>query len=157
MEAGSKRPDPPAVAHAAVRAAVADARHRFPSLLLIAGGKSFSGRMTSQTQANAPLTGVVGLAFVGFPLHSAGKPSAERARHLGDMQTPMLFLQGTRDGLADLGLLEDVVGDLGALASVRLILHGDHSFRVPAKSGRTNLQALGEMLNGFTEWAVSLI
>src|ERR1051325_73152 len=97
MEKRGKRPDPPQVAHAAVRAAVAEARGRLPKLPLIAGGKSFGGRMTSQAQATAPLEGVVGLAFFGFPLHPAKKPSRERAAHLSDVTIPMLFLQGTRD------------------------------------------------------------
>ncbi len=153
MEAGSRRPDPPAVAHAAVRAAVAEAGRRFPSLPLVAGGKSFGGRMTSQAQALDPLPGVVGLAFAGFPLHPAGKPSVARAGHLGDVRIPMLFLQGTRDGLADMGLLEGVVGELGALASLRLVEHADHAFHVPAKSGRTDRQALEGMLDDFEAWA----
>ena len=153
MEAGSRRPDPPAVAHAAVRAAVAEARRRFPSLPLVAGGKSFGGRMTSQAQADRPLPGVSGLAFVGFPLHPAGKPSTERARHLADVKVPMLFLQGTRDGLADMLLLQDMVGGLGQLASLLAIEHADHSFRVPARSGRTDQQVLNEMLDAFAGWA----
>src|SRR5688572_27368778 len=102
MEQGSKRPDSPKVAHAAVRAAVQEAAKRLPNLPLFAGGKSFGGRMTSQAQAAEPLAGVRGLVFVGFPLHPAGKPSVERAEHLGQVQVPMLFLQGTRDTLADL-------------------------------------------------------
>ncbi len=156
MAAGSRRPDAPAVAHAAVRAAVAEAGRRFPSLPLIAGGKSFGGRMTSQAQSEAPLPGVAGLAFVGFPLHPAGAPSTARARHLGEVQIPMLFLQGTRDGLADMGLLAAVIGELGARASLRPILHADHSFHVPMRSGRTDLQALEKMLDAFTAWAAQL-
>ncbi len=156
MEAGSRRPDPPAVAHAAVRAAAAAAARRFPSLPLVAGGKSFGGRMTSQAQALAPLPGVVGLAFAGFPLHPAGKPSIARAEHLGGVRIPMLFLQGTRDGLADMGLLEGVVGALGALASLRPVEHADHAFHVPARSGRTDQQALEAMLDDFKAWANGL-
>src|ERR1700733_6978054 len=114
MEKGSRRPDPPAIAHAAVRAAVAEAGRACPGLPLIAGGKSFGGRMTSQAQAIAPLAGVRGLAFLGFPLHPAGKPSSDRAKHLVGVQVPMLFLQGTRDSLAALTLLEPVVKRLGS-------------------------------------------
>src|SRR5262245_38132863 len=106
MEKGSKRPDPPAIAHAAVRAAVASATEHCAGLPLIAGGKSFGGRMTSQAQAKAPLDGVEGLAFFGFPLHPAGKPSAERAAHLAEVKIPMLFLQGKRDLLSELSCLE---------------------------------------------------
>ena len=113
MEKGSKRPDPPAIAHAAVRAAVAAAAEQCAGLPLIAGGKSFGGRMTSQAQAKAPLEGVKGLAFFGFPLHPAGKPSADRAAHLSDVKIPMLFLQGTRDALAEVSLLKPVVKGLG--------------------------------------------
>ncbi|MEO8320873.1 MAG: alpha/beta family hydrolase, partial [Bradyrhizobium sp.] len=130
MEKGSKRPDQPQVAHAAVRAAVAEAGRCCPSLPLIAGGKSFGGRMTSQAQAISPLPGVAGLAFLGFPLHPAGKPSRDRAKHLADIKIPMLFLQGTRDGLAELSLLEPVVKGLGAPASLHLVKEADHSFHV---------------------------
>src|ERR1700728_3243246 len=108
MEKASRRPDPPAVAHAAVRAAVAEAGRACPGLPLIAGGKSFGGRMTSQAQASAPLSGVRGLAFVGFPLHPAGKPSIDRAEHLAKVDLAMLFLQGTRDALAEVTLIEPV-------------------------------------------------
>src|SRR6202042_1304853 len=117
MEKGGKRPDPPAIAQAAVRAAVAKAAEIFPGLGLIAGGKSFGGRMTSQAQAAAPLPGVRGLAFLGFPLHAAGRPSAERGDHLFAVTIPMLFLQGTRDTLADLSLLEPLVERLGKHAT----------------------------------------
>src|ERR1700684_3991122 len=106
MEKASRRPDPPAIAHAAVRAAVAEAGRCCPGMLLIAGGKSFGGRMTSQAQALEPLGGVHGLAFLGFPLHPAGKPSTDRATHLSVVRIPMLFLQGTRDPLAALDIIE---------------------------------------------------
>jgi predicted alpha/beta-hydrolase family hydrolase len=109
MEKRSRRPDPPAIAQAAVRAAVAEAGRRCAGLPLVAGGKSFGGRMTSQAQAIAPLDGVRGLAFLGFPLHPAGKPSSDRAKHLADVKIPMFFVQGTRDSLAELKLLEPVV------------------------------------------------
>jgi len=152
MEKGSKRPDPPPIAHAAVRAAVAAAAHECPGLPLIAGGKSFGARMTSQAQAKAPLTGVTGLAFFGFPLHPAGKPSSERADHLVDVKIPMLFLQGTRDKLAEIDLLEPVLRKLGDRATLHLIEHADHSFHVPARSGRKDNEVMVEALDGFVTW-----
>ena len=152
MEKGSKRPDPPALAHAAVRAAVAEAGRRCPGLPLIAGGKSFGGRMTSQAQAKAPLAGVQGLAFLGFPLHPAGKPSSDRAGHLADIRIPMLFLQGTRDNLADLGLLESVVAGLGPSATLHLVAEADHSFHVLARSGRNDREVMDEILDAFADW-----
>jgi predicted alpha/beta-hydrolase family hydrolase len=121
MEQGGKRPDPPKLAHATVRAAVAQAGELMPTLPLVAGGKSFGGRMTSQTQAASALPGVRGLVFLGFPLHPAGRPSEERAVHLFHVEVPMLFLQGTRDRLADLGLLERLMERLGTRASLRLV------------------------------------
>ena len=153
MERGSKRPDPPKLAHAAVRAAVAEAARRLPKLPLIAGGKSFGGRMTSQAQAVAPLPGVRGLAFLGFPLHPAKQPSRERGKHLFDVQVPMLFLQGPRDALAMLDQLEPLCQELGARASLRLSDRADHSFHVPAKSGRTDAQVMAEMLDTLAAWA----
>jgi uncharacterized protein len=156
MEVGARRPDPPPLAQATVRAAVAAAAHRLPDLPLIAGGKSFGGRMTSQAQAAAPLGGVRGLAFLGFPLHPAGKPSDQRARHLFDVQVPMLFLQGTRDALADLTLLRPLVSRLGATASLRLFEDADHSFHVPARSGRKDAEVLAEMLDALAAWAGAL-
>jgi uncharacterized protein len=152
MEKGSKRPDAPKVAHAAVRAAVAEAGRRFPSLPLIAGGRSFGGRMTSQAQALLPLPGVRGLAFLGFPLHPAGKPSSDRAKHLADVKIPMLFLQGTNDKLAEPALLEPVVKRLGRKASLHLVEGADHSFHVPARSGRNDREVLGEILDAFVGW-----
>src|SRR6476661_5305720 len=136
MEKGSKRPDPPAVAHTTVRAAVAEAARCCAGLPLIAGGKSFGGRMTSQAQAIAPLAGVRGLAFLGFPLHPAGKPSSDRAKHLAEVDVPLLFLQGTRDSLAELKLLEPVVKGLGRVATLHVVEGADHSLHVPARSGR---------------------
>src|SRR6201996_4262093 len=127
MEKASKRPDPPGIAHAAVRAAVAAAAQHCPGLPLIAGGKSFGARMTSQAQAKAPLVGVAGLAFFGFPLHPAGKPSVDRAEHLADVRIPMLFLQGTADKLAEPDLLKPVVKKLGARATLHLVDAADHS------------------------------
>ena len=157
MDKGSKRPDAPAVAHAAVRAAVDEAARCCPRLPLIAGGKSFGGRMTSQAQAIAPLPGVRGLAFLGFPLHPAGKPSIARAEHLSDIQVPMLFLQGTRDALAEMSLLEPVVKGLGGLASLHLVQEADHSFHVPARSGRNDVEIMREVLDTLAVWIGGLI
>jgi predicted alpha/beta-hydrolase family hydrolase len=154
MERGSKRPDTPRIAHAAVRAAVTDAAHRLPGLPLFAGGKSFGGRMTSQAQAEAPLPGVRGLAFLGFPLHPAGKPSDERAAHLVDVAAPMLFLQGTRDELANLDYLQPLVERLGARATLRLFQDADHSFHVPVRSGRKDVQVMEELLDALAQWMV---
>ena len=153
MEKGSKRPDPPALAQATVRAAAAAAAARCPGLPLFAGGKSFGGRMTSQAQAKSPLAGVRGLAFFGFPLHLAGKPSIIRADHLDEVGIPMLFLQGTRDKLAELGLLEPVVARLGSRATLHLIDQADHAFHVPARSGRNDAVVMDEMLDTFVAWA----
>jgi uncharacterized protein len=152
MEKGSKRPDPPAVAHAAVRAAVAEAARACPGVPLIAGGKSFGGRMTSQVQAKAPLVGVIGLAFFGFPLHAAGKPSSDRADHLADVRVPMLFLQGSNDKLAELSLLKPVVQRLGPRATLHLVEAADHSFHVPARSGRNDREVMGEVLDALAGW-----
>jgi predicted alpha/beta-hydrolase family hydrolase len=152
MEKGSKRPDAPAVAHAAVRAAVAEAARRCPGLPLIAGGKSFGGRMTSQAQAIAPLAGVRGLAFLGFPLHPPGKPSTSRAAHLSGIKIPMLFLQGTRDDFAKMPLLEPVVKGLGALASLHVVQEGDHSLHVLARSGRNDREVMNEVLDALSAW-----
>lgn len=152
MEKGGKRVDPPPVAHAAVRAAVAEARRRAPDLPLFAGGRSFGGRMTSQAQAKTALDGVRGLVFFAFPLHPAGKPSTERAAHLADVAIPMLFLQGTHDALADLGLLRRTVGELGARATLHLAEEADHSFHVPAKSGRKDPEVLADILATAAGW-----
>ena len=152
MERGSRRPDTPRVAHAAVRAAVVEAAQRLPGLPLFAGGKSFGGRMTSQAQAASPLPGVRGLVFLGFPLHPAGKPSDERAAHLFDVDIPMLFLQGSRDDLASLELLEPVAAKLGAKATLAVFADADHSFHVPVRSGRKDAQVLGEVLDALAGW-----
>jgi hypothetical protein len=156
MEKASKRPDPPAVAHAAVRAAVAEAARCCPGLPLIAGGKSFGGRMTSQAQAISPLSGVRGLAFFAFPLHPAGKPSSDRAKHLAEIDIPMLFLQGTRDSLAELSLLEPVVERLGSKATLHRVQEADHSFHVLARSGRNDSEVMDEILDAFAAWAGAL-
>jgi len=152
MEAGSKRPDVPKVAHAAVRAAVAEAARQMPGLPLFAGGKSFGGRMTSQAQALAPLPGVRGLVFVGFPLHPAGKPSDERAAHLSGVALPMLFLQGTRDELATLDLLQPLVQRLGERAALALFDDADHAFHVRARSGHTDEETLQAMAAATADW-----
>jgi predicted alpha/beta-hydrolase family hydrolase len=156
MEKAGKRPDPPAVAQAAVRAAVAEAGRHCPGLALVAGGKSFGGRMTSQAQAIAPLAGIHGLAFLGFPLHPAGKPSSDRAKHLADVHIPMLFLQGTRDTLAETTLLEPVVAGLGPSASLHLVRDADHSFHVLARSGRKDREVMNEILDVFVAWIASI-
>jgi predicted alpha/beta-hydrolase family hydrolase len=152
MENGSRKTDPPAVAHTAVRAAVAEARARLPQVPLFAGGKSYGGRMTSQAQALAPLEGVRGLAFVGFPLHPVDKPGLERAAHLADVALPMLFLQGTRDELADLGLLRTALEPLGERATLHVVDDGDHSFHVRASSGRKDAQVMVELVEVLTDW-----
>ena len=152
MERGSKRPDTPKLAHATVRAAVAEAARLVPELALFAGGRSFGGRMTSQAQAVAPLPGVRGLVFLGFPLHPAGKPSDERAAHLGNVQIPMLFMQGTRDDLADLPLLKTLAGQLGARATLKLFQDADHSFHVPARTGRKDSEIRVAMADALADW-----
>ena len=156
MEERSRRPDPPPLCHATVRAAVLEAARRLPALPLIGGGRSFGGRMSSQAQAIEPLPGVRGLAFLGFPLHPAGAPSDSRARHLFDVRIPMLFLQGARDALAERGLLAALVGRLGARAMLRLVEDADHSFHVPARSGRNDVEVRAELWRALSEWLGSL-
>ena len=156
MEKASKRPDPPAIAHAAVRAAVNEAARHCAGLPLIAGGKSFGARMTSQAQAKAPLEGVRGLAFFGFPLHPAGKPSIDRADHLAEIHVPMLFLQGTNDKLAELQLLKPVVEKLKLLATLHLVEAADHSFHVPARSGRNDREVMNEILDALAAWVAAI-
>ena len=152
MEHGSKRPDRPALAYATVRAAVSAARAFAPLLTLFAGGKSFGGRMTSQAQAESPLPEIKGLVFLGFPLHPAGKPSTDRARHLAEVRVPMLFVQGTRDGLADLNLMAPTVRSLGPRATLIQIEAADHAFHVPARTGRTDTQVLAEVIDAVAAW-----
>ena len=152
MERGSRRPDVPRVAQATVRAAVARAAELAPGLPLLAGGKSFGGRMTSQAQAASPLPGVRGLAFLGFPLHPAGKPSDERAAHLFDVEVPMLFLQGTRDELAGQSLLQATVERLGARGTLHWLEYADHSFHVPARSGRKDAEVMVEAIDALVRW-----
>ncbi len=152
MERGSKRPDRPAIAHATVRAAVDEATRLMPGVPLLAGGKSFGGRMTSQAQSEQALPGVRGLVFFGFPLHAAKKPSEERAAHVFGITIPMLFLQGTRDALAEFDLIDAVVRRLGPAATLEPIKDADHSFHVPARSGRTDEQVLSAALAAMTAW-----
>lgn len=152
MERGSRRPDVPRLAHATVRAAVAEAMRQLPGLALFAGGKSFGGRMTSQAQAQSPLPSVRGLAFIGFPLHPAAKPSDERAAHLSEVTVPMLFLQGTRDELARLDRLQPLMERLGSRATLHLFEHADHSFHVLARSGRNDAQVMDELLETMATW-----
>jgi predicted alpha/beta-hydrolase family hydrolase len=156
MERGSKRPDVPRVAHAAVRAAVAEAAARLPGLPLVAGGKSFGGRMTSQAQALQPLPGVRGVVFLGFPLHPAGRPSDERAAHLAQLRVPMLFLQGTRDELADGALVRALVDRLGSAATLHVFEHANHSFHVPAASGTTDAQVREALLDAIAAWVAQV-
>lgn len=157
MERHSRRPDPPPLCHATVRAAVAAAASLAPGLPLFAGGRSFGGRMTSQAQALEPLPGIRGLAFLGFPLHPAGEPSEQRAEHLARVAIPMLFLQGTRDALAERPLIEAVVSRLGTRATLSLIEEADHSFHVPRRSGRSDAQVLDEVLRRLAAWIDTLM
>jgi predicted alpha/beta-hydrolase family hydrolase len=152
MERGSKRPDSPAIAHAAIRAAVAQGGKLAGDLPLFAGGRSFGGRMTSQAQALETLPGVKGLIFFAWPLHPSGKPGTDRAAHLSQVKIPMLFLQGTDDMLAETQLLKPIVGGLGKRAKLHLVDNADHSFHVPAKSGRKDPEVLAELLDVATAW-----
>ena len=152
MERRSRRPDPPALCHATVRAAVALAAQRLPGVALVAGGRSFGGRMTSQAQADVPLPGVRALAFLGFPLHPAGRPADSRAEHLSRVMIPMRFVQGTRDALAERALLEKVLQRLGERASVDWIENADHSFHVAARTGLTDEALRRGFLERLTQW-----
>jgi hypothetical protein len=157
MEQGSKRPDAPKLAQATVRAAVSQASHLVPKLALVAGGKSFGGRMTSQAQAALPLPCVRALVFFGFPLHPAGRPSDERASHLFEVKIPMLFLQGTRDALADTQTLQKLLQRLGTRATFNLFQDADHSFHVPVRTGRTDAEVRAEMLDTLASWLQSVV
>ncbi len=157
MEKGGGRPDPPAVAAARVREAVAAAADAAPGLPLFAGGKSFGGRMTSTAAADAPLPGVLGLVFLGFPLHPPGQPGIGRAEHLDRVTVPMLFLQGTRDTFAQLPLLEPVIARLDPRATLHLIDGGDHSFKVPKRSGRTPEDVLNDLADTIAEWVEAAV
>ena len=152
MEARARRPDPPAVAQATVRAAVDAARQRCPDMMLIAGGKSFGGRMTSQAQAASALPNVSGLAFLGFPLHASGKPSTDRASHLSKIFIPMLFLQGGKDKLAELPLIRNVTEKLGSGTTLHVVNEADHSFHEPKRSGRTDENVVDETADAVADW-----
>ena len=153
MESGGRRPDPPAVLHATVRAAVAEATRIVPDLPLLAGGKSLGGRMTSGAAAREPLPGVSGLVFLGFPLHPAKRPATGRAEHLSQVALPMLFLQGTRDELADLDLITGVCGRLGPGATLHMVEGANHAFEVLKRSGRTGAEVMAELARAVAEWA----
>jgi predicted alpha/beta-hydrolase family hydrolase len=157
MERGSKRPDAPEIAQATVRAAVAEMSRLAPELALIAGGKSFGARMTSQAQAASPLPGVRALAFLGFPLHPPGRPADSRGEHLFGVRIPMLFMQGTRDEFANLKLLRSLAERLGAHATLKLLLDADHSFHVPARTGRNDAETRAEMLDALARWVDKVI
>jgi len=156
MEKGGGRPDPPPVAHAAIRGAVAKAAEIAPDLPLFAGGRSYGGRMTSQAQAIAPLPDVRGLVFLGFPLHPAGNPGIERADHLERVEIPMLFVSGSRDALAEMSLLQPLVEGLGERATLHMVDGGDHGLRVLASSGRSNDEAQAEALDAVAGWITRL-
>ncbi|HEY8468465.1 MAG TPA: alpha/beta family hydrolase [Longimicrobiales bacterium] len=157
MEAGARRPDPPRVLQATVRAAVAAAREAAADLPLIAGGKSLGGRMTSSAAAERPLEGVRGIAFLGFPLHPPKEPGVQRAAHLDDVGLPMLFLQGTRDDLADLELIRQVCARLGERATLHVVEDADHSFHVLERSGRTDAEVLDELADAVAEWGRGVV
>jgi uncharacterized protein len=157
MEAARKRPDPPALAHATIRAVVAEAARRTAGLPLFAGGKSFGGRMTSQARALQPLESVKGLVFLGFPLHPAGRPATERARHLADIAIPMLFLQGTRDQLAQLDLLGPVLAQLGSRARLETIADADHGFHMRAASGTTDREVRQSLARSIAAWIAQIL
>lgn len=156
MQSGKNRPDPPAVAEAAVRDAVAEAARAAPGLPIFAGGKSFGGRMTSQAQSSQPMPGVRGLVFLGFPLHPPERPGVSRAEHLTSVDVPMLFLQGTRDEFAQLDLLRQVVRGLGDRATLHLIEEGDHSFKVPKRTGKNEADVMNELADTFLRWAINV-
>ena len=153
VQAKKSRPDPPVVAEAAVRQAVDEAARKHPGLPILAGGKSFGGRMTSQAQGSQPMPGVRGLVFFGFPLHPPGRPGTTRAEHLTSVDVPMLFLQGTRDEFAQLDLLRQVVRGLGGRATLHLVEAGDHSFKVPKRTGKSEADVMNELADTFVQWA----
>jgi uncharacterized protein len=156
ISAQSRRPDPPTVLQATVRAAVAEAARLAPDLPLVAGGKSLGGRMTSGAQAGEPLPGVGALVFLGFPLHPPKQPGVKRAEHLAGVTIPMLFLQGTRDDLADLELITGVCRDLGARATLHVIDGANHAFEVLKRSGRTDEEVREELVRTTEEWCRAL-
>jgi predicted alpha/beta-hydrolase family hydrolase len=157
VERGSRRPDPPELCHATVRAAVLKAAELAPTLPRFAGGKSFGGRMTSQAQATSPPPGVRGLIFLGFPLHPAGRPSDARGQHLSEIRIPMLFLQGTRDDLADLTLLEPLIDRLGSRATLRLFQDANHSYHARASAGVTDAEIRAQLAQQLADWVRSVL
>jgi predicted alpha/beta-hydrolase family hydrolase len=157
MEKGIKRPDSAALLAETVRAAVAAGKKHAGELPLFAGGKSMGGRMTSLAAAKAPLDGVRGLIFFGFPLHAAGKPSAERGAHLADVTVPMFFLQGSRDALADLKLLKPICDRLGKRAELFVVAGGDHSFHMLKSSGRSDDEVLDEVAGNIEAWVSRVV
>jgi len=157
MEAGGGRPDPPSVLEATVRGAMDAAREGLSGLPLVAGGKSLGGRMTSNAQARRPLPGVAGLVFLGFPLHPAKQRSENRADHLRAVELPMLFLQGTRDALAELDLITAVCGRLGHGTTLHVVEGADHSFAVLKRSGRSEADVMDELANAVASWCRSLV
>jgi predicted alpha/beta-hydrolase family hydrolase len=156
MEASGRRIDPEPVLLATVRTAVAAGREAAGGRPVLAGGKSMGGRMTSRAAAAEPMEGVSGLVFLGFPLHPDKRPGTSRAEHLARVELPMLFLQGTRDTLADLTLLRPVVERLGKWATLREIEHADHMFHVLKRSGRTNEAVLDELAASVADWRETL-
>jgi uncharacterized protein len=156
MQLGSRRPDSPRVAQAAVRAAYLQAAALYDGLALFAGGKSFGGRMTSQAEATDPLPSARGIVFLGFPLESPGKPSTQRANHLHDVGIPMLFVQGTRDKLADISAMEELVEELGRMATLKSVADADHSFHVPVRTGRRDSDVMNEVLDATAGWIASV-
>lgn len=157
MERKTSRPDPPDVAEATVRAAVLAAAKEFPAVPLLAGGKSFGGRMTSGAAAREPLPGVVGLVFLGFPLHAPKHPATVRASHLAQVPHPMLFLQGTRDDLAELSLITEVCRKLGPKTTLHVVEGANHSFDVPKRAGRKTDTAMDELADTITGWTQGLL
>lgn len=157
MELGSKRPDSPEIAQQAIRSAVAQAAGLLPAVPLFAGGKSFGGRMTSHAHSEIPLPHIRGLVFVGYPLHPAGKPDTRRAVHLEQVKLPMLFLQGTRDALADHDLMQGVARRLAPHATLKVIEGADHAFHVLVRSGRTDAQVIEELADQITLWMSAMI
>ncbi|SHM66694.1 hypothetical protein SAMN05518668_11635 [Sphingobium sp. YR657] len=154
-ERGSKRPDQPRSAHRVVRAAAEYVQENFSELPSFAGGRSFGGRMTSQAQSERPLPQIRGLAFLGFPLHPAGKPAVHRADHLKTIDLPMIFLNGSRDALAELDLLRPTIATLGKNAALKIIDQADHSFKVAKRSGRTQHDADDELLDALAFWMIA--
>jgi len=157
MEKGSGRPDPKPILYSTVRAAIAKAHELAPDLPLIAGGKSMGGRMTSMAASEEPLDGVHGIVFFGFPLHPPGRNTTERSEHLFQVTIPMLFLQGTRDTLADLSLLKPVCRKLEEKATLHVVEGADHSFHMLKSSGRTDAEVLAELCVKTKEWTTKPI